>query len=115
MANLANPPAIIFVNNDLTQSIEDTIKRQFFISESITGEEFDVRVTNDEAYPEIVKLNDLRILVKRSFYEQTNRNLADIVIFVKAGLASVEYSNVGPPGLTMPIDKMYLSDLFFRK
>jgi hypothetical protein len=79
----------------------------------MTGEEFDNRVAIDPNYITEIHGSDARVLVIRSFMDYTNRDLADIVIFAKAGLASVEMSKVGPPGITFSIDRMYLSQLFF--
>jgi hypothetical protein len=104
--------AIIFVNDDLTPNVEAALQRQLFITDTMTGAEFDARVAADPNYPNIVHLQNAVILVIRSFYDFTNRSLADIVIFVKAGLASVEASKVGPPGLTLPVDRLYLNELF---
>ena len=105
------PSAIIFVNNDLTPSIIATLTRQLFLSDVMTGSEFDNRVAADPNYPTIIHLNGMRILVMRSFRDQTNRNLADVAIFIKAGLASIEFNKVGPPAGTISIDRMYVQQL----
>lgn len=102
---------IIFVNNDLVQEVQDVLVRQLFINEVITGAEFDARLTEDPNYVNVVHFNGLKVLVVRSFFELNNRDSADIVIFVKAGLASVESNKVGPPGLTLPVDRLYLHEL----
>lgn len=103
--------AIIFVNNDLSGNVQEVLMRQLFIHEAMTGTEFDARVSGNPSYPEEVHLNNLRILVIRSFYEETNRDLADVVIFIKAGLASIEANKFGPPGLTLPVDHLYLHEI----
>ncbi len=92
------PSAIIFVNNDLTDNTQDHLVRQLQISEVIDGAIFDARVAADEEYPAKIKQLNLRLMVVRSFDELTNRDLADVVIFVKNGMAAVESSNLGPPG-----------------
>jgi len=112
MVNLAAPPAIIFVNADLSDNVKAAVQRQLFINETITGSEFDSRISVDSNYPQEVHGNGLRILVIRSFDDYTNRDLADIVLFIKAGLAAVEQNKYGPPGQTFQVDHMYPSQLF---
>jgi len=102
---------IIFVNNDLTTNVQNALVRQLFITEVVSGSEFDERVALTPDYPLIIKQNNIRLLVVRSFYEQTNRNLADIVIFCKAGQAAVECNKFGPPGLSLPIDRLTWDEL----
>lgn len=97
------PPAIIFVNNDLTDNVKSNIVRQLFIDEVLDGYVFDDRVTANADYPNQVRRSNLRLLVVRSFQELENRTLADLVIFVKAGLAAVEENKFGPPGFTLPV------------
>lgn len=97
------PPAIIFCNNDLTENVKNAIVRQLFIDEAIDGYVFDDRVAADADYPNQIKRSNIRLLVIRSFEEMGNRTLADLVIFVKAGLAAVEENKFGPPGFTLPV------------
>ena len=113
MVNLLAPTAVIFVNNDLTDNVKAAIQRQLFINDTMDGTEFDSRLTVDPNYVNNVHSNGLRILVIRSFLETTNRDKADLVLFVKAGLASVLESKFGPPGQTFPVNSMYLSQIMF--
>jgi hypothetical protein len=105
------PSAIILVNNDLTDQVKSVLQSQLFISEIISGEEFDARVSADPNYVNIVHNSFQRILVIRSFREETNRELFDIAIFVKAGLACIEKNNFGPPGRTYPVAKLSIYQL----
>lgn len=105
------PAAIIFVNDDLTDNVKSAIIRQLFIDDVMDGYEFDNRVLSNPEYPNIIHGEGRRILVIRSFTSLNNRDLADLVIFVKAGLASVESNKFGPPGKTLPVDRMYFSEL----
>lgn len=107
--------AIVFVNADLTGQVKSVLVRQLFITEVMDGYEFDARVLSDPNYPIIIRANNLKILVIRPFYEHTNRELADVAIFVKAGMATVEYSKYGPPGLTLPVARIYLNELIKKK
>lgn len=113
MVNSIAPAAVIFVNQDLTPNVQAAIQRQLYINDTITGTEFDLRVATDPNYVNVVHANGLRVLVIRPFTELTNRDLADIVLFIKAGLASVEMTKVGPPAQTYAVEHMYLSQLFF--
>lgn len=106
--------AIIVVNNDLVEQIRGVISRQLYIDETLTGEEFDARVAYDPTYPGIVHLTNQRILVIRSHAETFDRGIVDFVLFIKNGLAAVETSKYGPPGLTLSLDKLYLSRLFLN-
>lgn len=105
------PPGIIFINEDLNTILKDKIITQLFIDDSMTGTEFDLRVTNDINYPVIIKLQNRRILVIRDLHDHTNRDFADVVIFVKAGLAAIEKNNFGPPGLTLPVENFNIYQL----
>lgn len=101
------PAAIIFVNSDLTDSLKSILVNQLMINETISGVEFDARVVADPNYPVVVHLQKIRILViRQSFQDQTNRQFADVVIFVKGGLATIEKNNFGPPGLSLPVDRL---------
>jgi hypothetical protein len=101
------PSAIIFVNNDLDGYLQATLEKQLFIAESMTDVEFNARVVAIPNYPDIVHLQGLRILVIReTFRDYTNRNLADVVIFVKGGLATILKNNLGPPGLSLPVERL---------
>ena len=105
------PAAIIFVNNDLTTNVQERLVRQLHIDEVIDGYAFDDRVTADPNYPSNIKQLNLRLMVVRSFEELENRALADVVIFVKAGLAAVLKNNFGPPAFTCEVLDIYWGKL----
>lgn len=105
------PGAIILVNNDLVPGVQDPLVRQLYITESMTGAEFDARVLEDPNYPFIIHANHLRILVIRDFKDTANRDLMDVAIFIKAGLASIEANKFGPPGQTYPVDRLTIYEL----
>lgn len=108
---MTSSSAIIFVNNDLTSNVQSALVRQLYINEVMTGAEFDARVLVDPNYTNDVHNNGIRVLVIRDFSDGYNRSLADIALFVKAGLASVESNKLGPPSLTLPVDRLYLSEI----
>ena len=103
------PPAIIIVNNDLAPSTQGHLVRQLHINEVIDGYTFDGRVNDDPTYADKVKQLKLRIMVVRTFEDRANVSswtLADVVIFVKQGLAAVEVNKFGPHGITYPVLKL---------
>lgn len=126
------PTAIIFINADAVGSrIQDgyntidgythtvvdgytkvALMMQLYINEFMTDKEFDARVVADPNYPTIVHLQGKRILVARAdFRDYTNRDLADLVLFYSHGLATVEKTKYGPPGLTLPVDRINIYEL----
>lgn len=123
---MQTPSAIIFVNNHTNtsflnvlktdivtdQTIDGTLATQLEVTETISFAEFNARVAADPNYPTNVHLNGLRILViLPDFRDQTNRHLADIVLFIKQGLASVEKCKHGPPGLTLDVQRLNIWNL----
>lgn len=105
------PGAIIFVNNDLNDVLKNKISSQLFVNEIVLGQLFDARVTADGYYADNVRNIGLRLLVIRDLSDTTNRILADVVIFVKSGLASVLKNNFGEPGQTYTVDGLYIHEL----
>ncbi len=106
------PTGIIFVNSDISEGILSVLKTQLQIHESMDGYEFDSRLLVDPNYATIVHLQKMRILVIRDdFGNLTNRDLADVVIFMSQGLAYVEKNNYGPPNLCLPLFKINIYEL----
>lgn len=116
------PPAIIYVNGDidgyghtygdLNAIGKATLQSQLYIQETITGDEFDARVIADPNYPQIVHLMNYRILVIRAdLGDHVNFQYADVVLFVKQGLVSVEKNNLGVPGLTLPLARLEIHQI----
>lgn len=98
------PPGIFFINNDITDAIKTIIIQQLHITESVPGSEFDARMIADPNYPQVIHNNNIRLLVIRSdFYDETNRTVADVVMFIKQGMATILKNNFGPPELSIPI------------
>jgi len=108
---IINTGYIIFINNDLAGNTQSTLENQLRITESIDGYEFDQRVLEDPNYPAIIHASNLRLLVIRSYFELTNRNLADVVLFIKNGMAYVESNKFGPPGQSFNIDRIQLDKI----
>lgn len=110
---MANPPAgIIFVNSDISDSARDTLVRQLLIDNVQDGYVFDDNVNANPNYVADVKRSNLRVLVLRTFAEFVNRanvptwTQADVVLFVKQGLAYAEINKFGPPGISILVLKI---------
>lgn len=102
---------VAFCNNDLSPSVQEKIVTQLFIDYVLTGAEFDAKVVADPLYVSKVKIFNLRVLVIRTYAQNDiannipNRELADVVLFVKSGLANVvTKSGHGP---TVPVLNMH--------
>jgi hypothetical protein len=108
---VAVPAAIIFVNMDLVDQVRQHIVTQLHISEAIDGYTFDQRLIDDPQYICRIKGLNQRILVERPYTELQNRSEADVVIFVKNGLASILQNNFGPPRQTFPVVNLYWGQL----
>jgi hypothetical protein len=110
------PSAIIFVNSDINPPIKNKLIQQLLIDDSMSGQEFDSKMLVDPNYPQNVELNQLRILVIRdNLSDYTNREYADVVIFVKAGVASILANKYGPPGVTLDIERLNIYSLLANK
>lgn len=105
--SIAVPGAIIMVNNDLTPVIQDRLEIQLHIDETISGAEFDLRVQADPMYYRNVRALRRRLLVIRDHRDTTNRELMDIVMFVKSGMISVSKNCFGPVGQTYLLKNIY--------
>lgn len=108
----ALPPAIIFLNPEVSEGIISSLQEQLRINQTWTGQEFNDIINSFPTYPDQIHLNGLRVLVLQSTYQDyTNRTLADVVLFVKNGLVNVEKNNYGPPKTSYPLDRINIYDL----
>lgn len=116
------PGFVIFANDDLVDQIKNVLRSQLFLDEIISGDDFDgyvladgYSVTDGEIfqsdYVDGLKSKKKRVLVVRSFTNLQNKQLADVVIFIKAGLASIQKNNFGPPMQTYPASSLTLINL----
>ena len=108
---VAVPAAIIFINNDLLPQPREFIMNQLLIDEWMTGDTFDSRVAADPGYPDSIHQLHRRIMVERDFRNHSNRELADIVVFIKNGMASVEVNKFGPPRPSFPVLNLHWGQL----
>lgn len=112
---VAVPSGIIFVNKEISPSVQDKLIIQLFIDFILTGDEFDAMINVDPFYPAKIKQFRKRTLVIRSYDEGKvinnipNRQLADIILYVAHGLANmVSSSGHGP---TFPVVNITWGDL----
>lgn len=96
-------PAIIFVNDNISDNIQAMLVRQLYITDVLDGYVFDENTANDSNYPANLKLLNKRALVKITFQTQNNREFADVVCFASNGLIAVLKNKVGPPERTFSI------------
>ena len=105
------PSALIMINNDLTDQVLEFISRQLFLTDIFDGYEFLMALDADgyDGYDFLpwIRSKNRRVAVIQSHQEKAHRELFDLVLFVKNGLASVECNKFGPPGLTLPVTKLY--------
>lgn len=105
------PAAVVFVNDDLTSSVQSMLVTQLQISEVIDGYAFDARLAANPDYVAVVKQLDLRIMVIRPFTELQNRTEADVVCFVSHGLVAILQNKFGPHGQTHSVVNLYWGKL----
>lgn len=97
------PTAIIVANNDLTDSVKNMLVKQLSIDEVYDGYSFDSLTDGYANFLEETRKSNKRILVIRSYQDNFNKDLIDISIFVKLGLAHVLTNKIGPHGITYRI------------
>jgi CO dehydrogenase/acetyl-CoA synthase epsilon subunit len=112
---VAVPAAIVFMNDDLVVQVKNWIIKQLHIDLVFTGDEFDALVEDDVDYPNKMRGLNRRILVIRDFRELDNRAHADVVVFVKNGVATVEKNKFGPPNQTFLVRKLHWGQLCIFK
>jgi hypothetical protein len=117
------PSGLILVNNDINSNIIKCLKRQLFldgyidgyIDGYVDGYAFDSLVNNDSNYVSTIKSKDRRLMVLKSFDDLLNRELFDVVVYIKNGLASVEVNKYGPHGITVPVIDITWQKLYIFK
>jgi hypothetical protein len=108
------PGCILFVNDNITDNILGTLVTQLFIDEVIWYDEWLARQTNSPGWENQVRAFQMRVLVLRKYWDRTGCESADVVLYCKNGLASVEVNKLGPLGLTFPIASIHLHNLLYR-
>jgi hypothetical protein len=80
----------------------------------ISGSELDLIINVSPNFPYEIKKTNQRILVTRSFKELTNREIADVAIFIFQGLAYIEQNKFGPPISAIPVSNLNLYQLISK-
>jgi hypothetical protein len=111
MSILTAPPFVMFVNNDLSDQVKSVFVRQFYLSEIMTGAQFDGYVASIDGYVQTLYIDGYRVMVERDLSDHTNRQLANITVFYKNGLLSVLKDGYGPPTLELPLDRVSFTNL----
>jgi len=114
------PGAILFINKEVSEQVLSVIQSQLFINETMSDGYFISKINDDGYYVQKNKADGYRILVILENFNdisQPDRSLADVVMFVKNGLLSIEKNNYGPPMPSMTISDLYIHKLlrFNRK
>lgn len=105
------PGAIIFINNDTSDQVKNYIKSQLFVSEIISSETYDSRVSNSFLYPYITRGANLRIIVTQADLSIiNNRESADAILFVKEGIATI-YNNVDSTTKEIAVTRLTIKDI----
>ena len=101
-----NLPAAIIFTNSIVDEISSILSSQLFISETISGEEFDLRLQNDPNYAQIIHNFGLRVLVIRDDYPaEINREYCDVFITIGTnGMISILKNDI--PALNLPINNI---------
>lgn len=97
------PTAIIVANNDLTDNVKNMLVKQLAIDEVYDGYSFDSLTDGYVNFLENTRKSNKRILIIRSYQDNFNKDLIDISIFIKLGLAHVLTNKIGPHGITYRI------------
>ena len=113
MANLLNPSALILMDEAFSGNVLSVIERQLAITYVVDGyAALDGYFQADGYFKEHLHADGYRVLVLMPLYDFSYRDLFDIVLTYKNGLISVEKNLYGPHGITMVLDKLYLTELF---
>lgn len=108
---VAVPAAIVQVNSDISGSVQETLVRQLYIDIVLTGDQFDANVAADSEYPNKIKQLNNRLLIVRPADNYTNRDLVDIVLFIKEGLSATAEDKYGRPLDTWPLVYLHWGQL----
>lgn len=111
---------IVFVNNNISGSVQEKLITQLFIDLLLTGDEFDAIVDGyaDGYFFADIKANHQRVMVLRNYLINgipnniPNRELADIILYISNGLANVLTKEGHKPSL--PVVNLYWGALGFH-
>lgn len=107
---MSYPTGIIFINSNISEQVLDVVKRQLRIDYIYNFDYFNESITNDGYFG----LNQRLLVLVSDFENVENREKADVVLYIKMGLAYILKNNFGPTGLTVQVDRMYIHKLFLE-
>lgn len=112
MTNLVAPSATIMINADAPAEAISIVQKQLFINETMSGEDFDLKIEENPNLLQDVKALQIRLLVIQNFTDPSYRDQMDLVLYYANGLISIEKSIFqSPPQSSFPINSAYLSQL----
>ena len=111
------PGLVIFLNNQINATELQTFQTQLFINQTMSLADFNNSVSLDGYFVNTIHGSHTRILVLLDdFTDQTNRNLADLILYVvKSGMVSVLDNITGYPKGEMDFNSMTVYDLLKLK
>lgn len=107
---MSYPTGIIFINSNVSEQVLEVVKRQLRIDNTYDFNTFNENINNDGYFG----LNERLLILVSDFEISENRDKADVVLYIKMGLAYILKNNFGPTGLTVQVDKMYIHKLFLE-
>jgi hypothetical protein len=105
------PAAIVFISNNLSDQVRDTIANQLYITDIMSGPEYDAYIALDPLFPDTIHNSQKRLMVIRELGTYTNRETADVVLFYSHGNVAVEENKFGPPGCTWRANNIHWGKL----
>ncbi len=111
-------PFVAFVNDNITESIRETLVQRLFVSEVISFAEFQARMISVPTYIQSVHNLNRRVLVLTNFSDEsypTYADQADLSLFCRNGLVRIGKSKVDNVGLTFPIATVQIFELLVTR
>lgn len=100
------PSAVIIINQDVTGNTLNCLKKQLYITEVMDGYTFDGYVEAG-----FVNQANSRLLVTKDLRDHSNRDKADVVLFVNNGSVYIEQNKFGPPRQSYRVAELYWGKL----
>jgi hypothetical protein len=108
------PNAIIFCNDDLTLITQNFLTQQLQLSVVMSGASFDALYAANPNYKQTLYQTNTRILVMRDLKDHTNRNVADVVLFIKGAIATHLKDGYGAPTQAYSLENLTWAKLGFN-
>lgn len=105
---------IVYINNDISGSVQEKLVNQLFIDLLLTADEFDTIIDGyfadgyvDGYFLDSIKIRNQRVMVTRNYLKNDlpnnipNRELADVILYVKYGLVNIVTKEGHKPTLAL--------------